>query len=129
MKIEHVAIWTLDLERLKNFYCRYFSATAGPKYHNPRHGFNSYFLQFDNGARLELMQMPSVSVRAGVPGERLLGWAHLAFSLGSRQLVDDTTLLLRRDGFQHLDGPRETGDGYYESTVLDPDGNRLELTV
>lgn len=129
VRIEHVAIWTADLERLRAFYERYFAVTAGERYENPRHGFSSYFLSFADGARLELMAMPSVPASLNDPHRQFLGLIHLAISLGSEAAVDDLTDRLRADGFAVLDGPRRTGDGYYESTVLDPDGNRLELTV
>ena len=125
--IEHVAIWTGDLERLRAFYERYFGGVAGARYENPSTGFRSYFLDLE-GTRLELMQMPAVAERAEGDDQRL-GWTHVAFALGSEQAVDELTDLLRSDGYAILDGPRRTGDGYYESVVRDPDGNRVELTV
>ena len=125
--IEHVAIWTDDLERLRTFYERYFGGVAGERYENASTGFRSYFLELD-GARLELMQMPAVVDRASGDPQRL-GLAHIAFALGSEQAVDELTERLRSDGYAILDGPRRTGDGYYESVVADPDGNRVELTV
>lgn len=127
MRIEHVAIWTRDLERLRAFYERYFEATAGPRYHNPARQFSSTFLRFENGARLELMQIPDLPAGAGA--SPAAGYAHLALSLGSAAAVDALTARLQAAGYAVLDGPRTTGDGYYESVVLDPDGNRIELTV
>ena len=132
MRIEHVALWTADLERLRRFYETYFEARAGGKYENPAKRFQSYFLSFPSGARLEIMQRSDVlsGVVAGEePEQPALGWAHVAFSLGSEQEVDRLTERLARDGFSVVDGPRRTGDGYYESVVLDPDGNRVEITV
>ena len=126
MRIEHIALWTGDIEQLRAFYERYFAATAGARYENPRKQFQSYFLSFADGARMELMQSPRVG---GGAGEERLGYAHLALSLGSEAAVDALTARLRGDGYAVLDGPRRTGDGYYESVVLDPDGNRIELTV
>ena len=128
MRIEHVALWTTDLERLRRFYETYFDARASARYANQTKRFESYFLTFGSGARLEIMQRPDVL--AGASGAQpSLGWAHVAFSLGSEQAVDQLTARLAEDGFSVVDGPRRTGDGYYESVVLDPDGNRVEITV
>ena len=126
MYLEHAALYVLDLEGAKNFFVRYFSAVPGEKYRNPRTGFTSYFLSFEAGARLELMTRPDLVGRekplAGA------GYAHLAFSLGSRAAVDALTERLKADGYAVLSGPRVTGDGYYESCVLDREGNQIELT-
>ena len=126
MRIEHVALWTRDLERLRAFYERWLGARAGDRYENPDHGFSSYFLSLEDGARLELMRMDSIP--DGVP-EQMTGLAHFAVSLGSEAAVDELTAAMAAAGVEVLDGPRRTGDGYYESVVLDPDGNRVELTV
>jgi lactoylglutathione lyase len=127
MRIEHIALWTHDIERLRAFYERYFGAAAGARYENRRKQFQSYFVSFGDGARVELMQSPRVGGDSA--GEERLGYAHLALALGSEAAVDALTGRLRADGYAVLDGPRHTGDGYYESAVLDPDGNRIELTV
>ena len=129
MHIEHIAIWTHDLERLRRFYETYFAGQANARYVNPRKQFESYFLTFASGARLELMQMPSVPASKNDIERQFMGYIHLAFAAGSREAVNAVTERLRRDGYLILDGPRTTGDGYYESTALDPDGNRLEITV
>ena len=129
MNIEHVALWTADIEQLKTFYERYFFATSNNKYTNSQKGFSSYFLSFDSGARLEIMQQEGISSRPGDETKQRLGYAHLAMALGSRGSVDVLTKKLKADGYRILDGPRTTGDGYYESVVLDPAGNRIELTV
>ncbi|MGE5377745.1 MAG: VOC family protein [Bacteroidota bacterium] len=127
MHIEHVAIWTDQLEVQKTFYENYFSARAGQKYKNPNTHFESYFLTFDSGARLELMQAPDVkTVQAA---SRRVGFAHMAFSVGSRERVDRLTGRLEADGYRIAGRPRTTGDGYYESVVLDPDGNQIEITI
>jgi lactoylglutathione lyase len=126
MRIEHVALWTADLERLRRFYETYLGARASARYVNPAKRFESYFLTFDSGARLEIMHRSDVLAGAAEPA---LGWAHVAFALGSEQAVDRLTARLAEDGFSIVDGPRRTGDGYYESVVLDPDGNRVEITV
>jgi lactoylglutathione lyase len=129
MRIEHIALWTEDLERLVAFYRAYFGATAGDKYANHAKGFESRFLSFDHGARLEVMCTTTLSPVKYPAGAQRMGVTHIALSVGSEQRVDELTNRLRGDGYPILDGPRRTGDGYYESVVLDPDGNRLELTV
>lgn len=130
MHIEHMAIWTNNLERLKAFYETFFRARASTKYVNPAKGFESYFLSFPmGGARLELMHVPALSRPVGEPRVQAVGYAHLAFSVGSEEGVDALTSCLEEAGFCVVDGPRHTGDGYYESAVLDPDGNRIEIAV
>ena len=128
MQIEHVAIWTRDPERLRSFYETYFNAVAGPRYENPRKQFMSYFLSFRSGARLELMSVPTLRDSDGsqLPA---IGFAHLAITVGDEPGVDALTERLRADGYLVLDGPRRTGDGYYESVIADPDGNRIEITA
>lgn len=128
MHIEHIAIWTPHLERLKDFYIRYFGAQANQKYTNPR-GFSSYFLRFDDGARLEIMHMAAIPRTENDPIQQATGLTHLAFSLGSQEAVDSLTSRLIADGYSLISAPHTTGDGYYESGILDPDGNRLELTA
>jgi lactoylglutathione lyase len=129
VRIEHVAIWTRDLEGLRAFYERWFGARSGERYERAEHGYASYFLDLDDGARLELMAMSSIPESRDDPLAQATGLVHFAISLGSEAAVDDVTAQLAANGIRVLDGPRRTGDGYYESTVLDPDGNRLELTV
>ncbi len=128
MKIEHVAMYTRDIEALRSFYIKYFQATSNDLYVNPAKGFRSYFLSFSEGARLELMQMESIPNSRNDPIAQFLGIIHIAFSLGSREAVDRLSEQLRKDGFKILDGPRQTGDGYYECAFLDPHGNRIEIT-
>ena len=129
MHITHLALWAKDLENLKTFYERYFGAQANTKYINAQKHFQSYFLTFTSGARLELMHRPDIPATATPAGHERLGYAHLAMSVGSEAAVDALTLRLVNGGYQRLDGPRRTGDGYYESVVLDPEGNRIEITV
>lgn len=126
MKIEHLAIWVNDLEKMKSFYCSYFEAVAGEKYSNPKKKFESYFLAFSEGARIELMRKPQSNE---LTGKSNLGLAHFALSVQSKAKVEQITQRLREDGFEVVDGPRTTGDGYYESVVLDPEGNRIEITI
>ena len=129
MKIEHVALWSRDIERLKTFYEKYLHAVAGEKYINPGNSFSSYFLSFESGARLEIMQMPSIPDSLDSKETQFTGYIHIAVSTGSREQVDQLTAQLKVDGYKIMDGPRCTGDGYYESVVLDPDGNRIEITI
>ncbi|MBE5775070.1 MAG: glyoxalase [Clostridiales bacterium] len=127
MRIEHVAMYVNDLEAARDFFTRYLGGIANDGYHNPNTGFRSYFMTFDDGARLELMNKPGVT-DAEKPLERT-GYAHIAFSLGGRERVDALTDRLRRDGFEVVSGPRVTGDGYYESCVVGIEGNQIELTT
>ena len=129
MRIEHVAIWTRDLQALKEFYCKWFQAEAGLKYTNEKKGFESYFLTFPSGARLELMRTVLGDGQTRESTKTFSGFAHIAFSTGSELGVDTLTEQLREAGLTVLDQPRRTGDGYYESIVLDPDGNLVEITV
>lgn len=129
MKIEHAAIWTTDIERLKNFYAEFFGGRPNEKYVNRERSFESYFLSFRSGARLELLQLPAVRPAEARRAAPLAGYAHIAFSTGSRQQVEALTARLAARGYPVVSGPRTTGDGYYESVVLDPDGNAVEITV
>ena len=129
MKIEHLAIWVADLELVRDFYQKHFKASASAKYHNPDKEFSSYFMTFpDGGARLEIMESPKVSANAGHRGLQQ-GQAHFAIAVGSEQEVRMLTDRLRVQGHKVVSEPRTTGDGYYESVVLDPEGNPIEITV
>jgi lactoylglutathione lyase len=125
-RVEHIGIWVADIDRVAAFYATYFGAQAGAPYRNPRKGFESRFLTFGDGARLELMTRVDVTQRA--PNE-LLGLAHVAVSIGDESAVDALAARLRADGVQPDSGPRRTGDGYYECVVRDPEGNRVEITT
>ena len=128
MRLDHVAVWTRDVERLRAFYERYFGARAGPLYRSAtRAGFASYFLTFpDGGGRLELMSLPALSNVSPAPAT---GYAHLALAVGPRAAVEALTARMRADGVPVTSGPRETGDGYFEAVVEDPDGNVVEITA
>jgi len=127
MQIDHVALYVRDLEAARDFFLRYCGATANEGYHNPKTGLRTYFLTFENHARLELMTRPEMTNRD--PAVCQTGYCHLAFHTGSRDAVDALTDRLRADGFAVVSGPRVTGDGYYESCVRGPEGCLLELTV
>lgn len=128
MKIEHLAIWTKDIEKMKTFYLEFFEVSANEKYFNTTKNFSSYFLSFPNGTRIELMHRPEISKQLeGL--EQNLGLAHFAIALGSKQKVNDLTHTVRMKGYSILGEPRTTGDGYYESVITDPEGNQIELTV
>lgn len=129
MTLEHVAIWTDNLETLKDFYVKHFEGVLNSKYTNDSKQFHSYFLTFASGARLELMSMPGIPENSN---DRLTkqhkGLIHLAFGINTIEEVDKKAIQLRQAGFPILSGPRKTGDGYYEFETLDPDNNRLEVT-
>jgi lactoylglutathione lyase len=127
LKIEHIGLWVSDLEKMRIFYETFFNAKASELYHNPKTNFRSYFLTFADGARLELMQRADIADRN--EESEALGFAHIAIALGSKSKVDLLTKFLVMEGYQLLSPCRTTGDGYYESVIADPEGNRLELTV
>ena len=126
MKIEHVAMYVNDLEAARDFFVKYLGARSNEGYHNKNTDFRSYFISFDGGARLELMNKPGLD-DLKKPLNRT-GYAHIAFSLGSKEKVDELTALLKGDGYEVVSGPRTTGDGYYESCVVVIEGNQIELT-
>jgi lactoylglutathione lyase len=129
MTLEHAAIWTTRLEELKNYYIKYFDAVPNEKYDNPQKQFESYFLAFESGARLELMTMPGIPANLNdTVHTQHRGFIHLAFGVVTMAEVDEKAKQLQTDGFTILSGPRKTGDGYYEFETLDPDNNRLEVT-
>jgi lactoylglutathione lyase len=128
VKLEHVAIWVVDLEGMRAFYEKYFDARSNQKYENARKRFTSYFLTFPGGGRLELMHRPDIPRIPNAPtSPEFIGYAHLAVELGSRAAVDALTKRLQDAGCALLNGPRQTGDGYYESMVADPEGNRIVI--
>lgn len=127
MKIEHIALYVNDLEEARRFFEKYLGARSNAGYHNQQTNFRSYFLSFDDGARLEIMNKPELS---DLPKELLrTGYAHIAFSVGSKERVDALTSELKADGYEVVSGPRMTGDGYYESCIVAIEQNQIELTV
>jgi lactoylglutathione lyase len=130
MTLEHAAIWTTQLEVLKEYYIKYFNATSNDKYINHQKGFHSYFLSFESGARLELMSMPGIPANQNdTVQSQHLGLIHLAFGVDTIGEVEAKAKQLKEDGYPILSGPRQTGDGYYEFETLDPDNNRIEVTA
>lgn len=126
MYIEHIAMYVNDLERARDFFIKYFDAKSNEKYHNLKTDFKSYFLSFDDGARLEIMNKPDMCDE-----EKNLtrtGYIHIAFRLGSKETVNSLTERLKDDGYSVISGPRTTGDGYYESCIVVIEGNQIELT-
>ena len=126
MRIEHIAMYVNDLEKTKEFFGKYFNATSNEGYHNKTTDFRSYFLNFDDGARLEIMNKPQMK-----DDEKSLnrtGFVHIAFSLGSKKAVDELSEKLKSDGYAIISGPRTTGDGYYESCIIGIEGNQIEIT-
>jgi lactoylglutathione lyase len=129
MKIDHIAIWAHDLEKLKDFYVRYFGMTCGERYVNPKRQYSSYFLSFEGAeTRIEIMQRPDI-VESVQKQSSTFGITHLSIALDSKDEVDCLTERLRSDGFNIVGEPRTTGDGYYESVVEDCEGNWVEITV
>lgn len=127
MKIEHVAMYVNDLEAARDFFVKYFGGTANDKYYNQKTGFSSFFISFDDGARLEIMNKPQIGEFKRP--ENWMGFAHIALSVGSSEEVDRLTKLLCEDGYEVQSGPRTTGDGYYESCIVGIEGNLIEITI
>ena len=127
MKIDHIAMYVNNLESTRDFFVKYLGATSNKGYHNKITDFRSYFLSFDEGARIEVMNKPGMSddkknlVRTG--------YIHIAFNVGSKEKVDELTARLKMDGYEVISGPRTTGDGYYESCIIAIEGNQIEITV
>lgn len=126
MKIEHTALYVNDLENARNFFIKYFGAVSNDGYHNEKTDFRSYFLSFDDGARLEIMKKPQMT--DGTKELAHTGYIHMAFSVGSMENVDKLTRQLKADGYEVLSGPRTTGDGYYESCII-IEGNQIEISI
>ena len=126
MKIAHIALFVRELEQARDFFIEYFGGRANEGYYNPKTGFRSYFIRFDDGAQIELMQKPALS--DGAQSGSCYGYAHMAFSAGSRAAVDALTERLRAAGYAVISGPRTTGDGYYESCIAAFEGNLIEIT-
>ena len=127
MTIEHIAMYVNDLEKARDFFVKYLDGKSSEEYHNKATGFRSYFISFDDGARLEIMNKPGL-----IDDEKSLnrtGYIHIAFSLGSKEKVDELTARLKADGYEVVSGPRTTGDGYYESCIVGIEGNQIELTM
>ena len=127
MKIDHIALYVNDLDGAKRFFETYFQAVSNGGYHNTITDFRSYFLTFSDGSRLEIMTKPDLADSGNLLDR--FGYAHIAFSVGCREAVEELTACLNADGYPTLSGPRVTGDGYYESSVLGFEGNILEITV
>ena len=127
MIIEHIAMYVNDLEAARDFFAEYLGGQSNDGYHNKTTDFRSYFICFDGGARLEIMTKPKLEDQ-DKPLNRT-GYAHIAFSVGSKEKVDELTEQLKSDGFEVVSGPRTTGDGYYESCVVAIEGNLIEITV
>ena len=127
MRIEHIAMYVMDLEKARDFFVTYLNGRSNEGYHNAKTGFRSYFISFEDGARLELMNRPEMDDAPKTPART--GLIHIAFSVGGKEQVDALTARLRADGCEVAGGPRTTGDGYYESCVIGIEGNQIELTV
>lgn len=127
MRIDHIALYVNELELAKNFFVKYFGAKSNDGYHNKSTDFKSYFLTFDDGARIELMNHPDMQDEKKTI--RRTGFIHIAFKVGSKEKVDEMTRIFQADGYEVVSGPRTTGDGYYESCIVGLEGNQIEITV
>lgn len=127
MKIEHIALYVNDLEKARDFFMTYFRGIPNKGYHNPETDFHSCFITFENGSRLEIMTKPDLTDSGDLLNR--FGYAHIAFSTGSKENVDALTAKLKMDGYSVMSGPRNTGDGYYESCIVGFEGNLIEITV
>ena len=127
MKIEHIAMYVNDLDAAKDFFVKYFDAQANDGYHNKSTNFKSYFLTFEDGARLEIINNPDIKDLE--KDATRTGYIHIAFSVGSKEKVDRLTEQLKSDGYDVISGPRTTGDGYYESCIIGIEGNQVEITI
>ncbi|MEE1313744.1 MAG: VOC family protein [Lachnospiraceae bacterium] len=127
MKIEHIAMYVNNLESTREFFETYFEAESNDMYHNQKTGFRSYFLSFQDGSRLEIMNKPGMQDEE--KGLARTGLIHIAFSVGNKEKVDELTNRLKEDGYEVISGPRTTGDGYYESCVAAIEGNQIEITI
>ena len=127
MHIEHIAMYVKDLDKARDFFVKYFDAVSNEGYHNETTGFSSYFLTFDTGARLEIMNKPQMT--EAVSDSNHTGYIHIAFSLGNKEAVDVLTERMKKDGYHVISGPRTTGDGYYGSCIVGIEGNLIEITV
>lgn len=127
MRIEHVAMYVVDLEKARQFFEKYLGGTSNEIYHNRTTDFRSYFISFDDGARLEVMTKPEIT--DDEKGFARTGFIHVAFSVGSKERVDSLTAELKVDGYEVISGPRTTGDGYYESCIVAIESNQIEITV
>lgn len=129
MHLHHIAIWTNSLEEQKEFYVKYFNGTSNQKYVNPVKGFESYFVSFDRGSGgIEIMRKKEITASNPLAGNSI-GLAHFSFATGSKEAVLELTERLRKDGYTVASEPRTTGDGYFESAILDGDGNCIEITL
>lgn len=127
MKLHHIAIWVDDIDKMRNFYTTYFDTTCGEKYYNPKRGYTSYFISFDEGSsKIELMHQSDIETCTEKRGF-IKGWAHIAISVKDKKTIDQMTERFRKDGYTIQGEPRTTGDGYYESVILDPEGNLVEI--
>lgn len=124
IRVDHIGIWTIDIEKVKEFYVRYFGCSVNEKYVNPTKQFESYFLSFENGVRIEIMKR---SGKMESRSDHSAGLAHISIAVGSREEVDNLTARMEKEGVIIESKPRLTGDGYYESSVLDPENNRIEI--
>ena len=127
MRIDHVAMYVNDLEKTRDFFVDFLDGKSNDGYHNKKTGFRSYFVSFDGGSRIEIMN--KLDMTDDNNGLNRTGYAHIAFSTGSKERVDELTERIRNAGYVVISDPRTTGDGYYESCIVAIEGNQIELTI
>ena len=127
MRIEHVAMYVNDLYAARDFFVTFLGGVSSGGYHNENTGFVSFFISFEDGARLEIMNKPDL--KDDPKSLNRTGYSHLAFSVGSKEKVDELTKKISLSGYEVISGPRTTGDGYYESCIVAIENNQIEITV
>ena len=127
MRIATISMNVTDLNKVKDFYAKYFGAKVDDKYENFRTGYTYCFLSFDNGARLLLVSGSNIVDRKRE--DNVAGFSRISIAVDGADKVQELATQIARDGFQIVSGFRMNGYGEYESRVLDPEGNEVEIVT